>query len=160
MEQSGFGRAVGFVLAWLFAIVMGMCLYAVLISDFMEPGRAMSEQAQLTVRICGIAGASAGLLAWWFQSFAAHRGFAMRFIYGLVIFLLVFASLGGLLEVGSNFMLNPGPHDFSPAGLYWASLGGFYTFALFLMGSYNMALLGVLLAPGIILAFVGPREIP
>lgn len=160
MEQSGFGRAVGFVLACLFAIVMGLCLFAVLVSVYMESGRAMSGQEQLTVRICGIAGASAGLLAWWFQSFAAHRGFAMRLIYGLVIFLLVFASLGGLLAVGSNFMLNPGPHDFSPSGLYWASLGGFYTFALFLLGSFNAGLLVVLLAPGIILAFVGPREIP
>ena len=160
MEQSGFGRAVGFVLAWLFAIVMGLCIFAVLIPDHMEPGRAISEQALLKFRIYGIAGGSAGLFAWWLQSFAAHRGFAIRFIYGLVIFLLVFASLGGLLEVGSNYLLNPGPHDFSPSGLYWASLGGFYTFAVFLLAPFKPGLLGVLLAPGVILAFVGPREIP
>ena len=160
MEQSGFDRAVGFVLAGLFAMVMGMCLIAVLVADYMEPGRVMSEQARLTLRICGISGASAGLLAWWLQSFAAHRAFAVRFFYGLVIFLLVFSALGGLLEVVSNYMLNPGPHDFSLSGLYWASLGGFYTFALFLLGSSNPGLLGVLLAPGFILAFVGPREIP
>ena len=160
MEQSGFGRAVGFVLAVLFAIVMGMCLIAVLVADYMEPGRIMSEQARLTLRICGISGAGAGLLAWWLQNFAAHRAFAVRFFYGLVIFLLVFSAIGGLLEVGSNFMFNPGPHDFSLSGLYWASLGGFYTFALFLLGSSNPGLLGVLLAPGVILAVVGPREIP
>lgn len=160
MEKSGFGRAVGFVLALLFAAVMGLCLIAVLVADYMEPGRVMSEQARVTLRICGIAGAAAGLLTWWLQRFAAHRAFMIRFFYGLVIFTLVFCALGGLLEVTSNFALNPGPHDYSPSGLYWASLGGFYTFALFLLGSVNPGLLVVLLAPGIILALVGPREIP
>ncbi len=77
-----------------------------------------------------------------------------------MIFLLVFCAFGGLLEVISNFMLNPGPHDYSPSGLYWSSLGGFYTFALFLSVSFNAGLLVVLLAPGIILALVGPRETP
>lgn len=160
MEQSGFNSAVGFILAILFSAVMGMCLIAVLVAEYMEPGRVMSEQARITLRICGIAGAAAALLAWWLQSFAAHRGFAVRFIYGLVIFILVFSALGGLLETITNFTTNPGPHDYSPTGLYWASLGGFYTFALFLIGSFDLGLIAVLLAPGIILASVGPREIP
>ncbi len=158
MEQSGLDRAVGIVLALLFSAVMGLCLVAVLVADYMEPGRVVNEQARITLRICGIAGATTGLLTWWLQSFAAHRAFFIRFFYALVIFLLVFCALGGLLEVISNFMLNPGPHDYSPSGLYWASLGGFYTFALFLLGYPE--LLGVLLAPGIILALVGPREVP
>ncbi len=64
MEQSGFGRVVGFVLAGLFAAVMGLCLIAVLVADYMEPGRIVNEQARVTLRICGIAGASAGLFAW------------------------------------------------------------------------------------------------
>lgn len=160
MEQSGFGRAVGLVLAILFAAAMGLCLIAVLVADYMEPGRIMSEQARSTLRICGIAGASAGLIAWWLQRFAAQRGFAVRFFYGLVIFLLVFSALGGLLEVANNFAFNPGQHDYSPSGLYWSSVGGFYTFTLFLVGSFNLGLLGVLLAPGLILALVGPREFP
>ena len=160
MEQSGFDRMVGIVLAVLFSAVMGLCLIAVLVADYMEPGRIVNEQARVTLRICGIAGASAGLFAWWLQGFAAHRAFLIRFFYGLVIFLLVFCAFGGLLEVISNFMLNPGPHDYSPSGLYWSSLGGFYTFALFLSVSFNAGLLVVLLAPGIILALVGPRETP
>lgn len=160
MEESGFGRAVGFILAVLFAAVMGACLIAVLVAEYMEPGRIMNEQARNTLRICGIAGTVAGLAAWWLQGFAAHRGFAVRFFYGLIIFLLVFCALGGFLEVGSNFILNPGPHDYSLSGLYWASLGGFYTFAFFLVSSFNPGLLAVLLAPGIFLALVGPREIP
>ncbi len=160
MEQSGFGRVVGFVLAGLFAAVMGLCLVAVLVADYMEPGRIVNEQARVTLRICGIAGASAGLIAWWLQGFAAHRAFIVRFFYAMVLFLLVFCAIGGLLEVISNFMLNPGPHDYSPSGLYWSSLGGFYTFALFLSVSFNPGLFVVLLAPGIILALVGPRESP
>lgn len=160
MEESGFGRAVGFILAVLFAVVMGACLIAVLVADYMEPGRIMSEQARVTLRICGIAGTIAGLATWWLQRFAAHRGFVVRFFYGLLIFLLVFLALGGFLEAGSNFFLNPGPHDYSPSGLYWASLGGFYTFAVLLLSSFNLGLLAVLLAPGIFLALVGPREIP
>lgn len=160
MEDSGFNRGVGFILALLFAAVMGACLIAVLIADYMEPGRIMSDQAKNTLRTCGIAGAVTGLIAWWLQSFAAHRGFAVRFIYALVLFLLVFCALGGLLETINNFVSNPGPHDYSPSGLYWSSVSGFYTFSFFLVSSFNLGLLGVLLAPGLILALVGPREIP
>lgn len=160
MEQSGFSRSVGLVLALLFAAVMGMCLIAVLITDYMEPGRVMSEQARFTLRICGIAGALAALIAWWLQRFAAHRGFVVRLVYGLVIFLLVFTAIGGFLETINAYAFNPGPHDYSPSGLYWASLGAFYTFTFFLLSSFNPALLGVLLVPGPILALVGPREIP
>ena len=160
MEQSGLNRAVGFFLALLFAAVMGMSLIAVLVAEYMEPGRVMSDQARLTLRICGIAGAAAGLLTWWLQRFAAHRGFAVRFFYALFIFLLAFGALGGLLGVISNFMFNPSTNDFSPTGLYWSSVGGFYTFVLFLLGSFNAGLLVVLLSAGIILALVGPREVP
>lgn len=160
MEQSGFDRSVGLVLALLFSAVMGACLIAVLITEYMDPFQVMNEQARLTLRICGISAAIAGLLSWWLQSFAAHRRFIVRFFYGLVIYILIFCALGGLLEVVSNFMFNPGPHDYSLTGLYWASLSSFYAFALFVLGSAKTGLLAVLLAPGLILALVGPREIP
>lgn len=160
MEQSGFNRAVGLLLALLFALVMGMCLIAVLVTEYTEPGRVMSDQSRVTLRICGIAGVSASLIAWWLQGFAAHRGFVVRLLYGLVVFLLVFTAIGGLLEVVNNYAFNPGAHDYSPSGLYWASLGAFYTFTFFLISSFNPGLLGVLLVPGPYLALVGPREIP
>ena len=44
MEQSGLDRAVGIVLALLFSAVMGLCLVAVLVADYMEPGRVVNEQ--------------------------------------------------------------------------------------------------------------------
>ena len=160
MEQSGFGRGVGFVLAILFSAVMGACIVAVLVTEYMEPGRVMSEQARQTLRICALSGALAGLLTWWLQKFASHRGFAVRFFYGLVAYILVFCALGGLLEAVSNFMLNPAQRDITLTGIYWASLGSFYTFALFVLGSAKPGLLAVLLAPGLILATVGPRTIP
>lgn len=160
MEQSGFDRGVGFVLAILFSAVMGACVVAVIIPEYMEPGRIMSEQARQTLRICALSGALAALLTWWLQKFASHRRFPVRFFYGLVIYLLVFCALGGLLEAGSNYMLNPAQRDVSLTGIYWASLGSFYTFALFVLGSVKPGLLAVLLAPGFILALVGPRTIP
>lgn len=160
MEQSGFSRGVGFILALLFSAVMGACLIAVLVTDYAEPGRIMSDQARSTLKICGIAGAVAGLVSWWMQGFAAHRGFIVRALYGLVIFLLVFCAVGGLLEVLNAYAFNPGQHDFSPSGFYWASVGSFYTFTIFIVGSFNIGLMGVLLAPALILAIVGPREIP
>lgn len=160
MEDSGFGRAVGLVLAVLFAAVMGICLIAVLLSEYSEPGRVMSDQARSTLRTCGIAGAGAGLIAWWLQKFAAHRGLVVRALYGFAIFLLVFCALGALIEVFNNYAFNPGQHDYSPTGLYWASVGAFYTFTIFVVGSFNLGLLGVMIAPAIILALVGPREIP
>jgi len=160
MEQSGFYRAVGFVLAILFSLVMGACIVAVIIPEYMDPFRVMSEQARQTLRICAISAALAGLLAWWLQNFASHRRFPVRFMYGLVAYLLIFCALGGLLEAGSNYMLNPAQQDISLTGIYWASLGSFYTFALFVLGSVKPGLLAVLLAPGFILAMVGPRTIP
>ena len=54
MDNSGFGRGVGFVLALLFAAVMGLCLIGVLVAEYMEPGRIVNEQARVTLRICGI----------------------------------------------------------------------------------------------------------
>lgn len=160
MEQSGLSRAVGFVLAILFAAVMGLCLIAVLSSEYTEPGRVLSDQARNTLRTVGIAGAGAGLISWWLQRFAAHRGFLIRAIYGFVIFLLVFCAVGALLEVINNYALNPGQRDFSPSGLYWSSVGAFYTFAIFVLGSFRLGLIGVMIAPALILALVGPREIP
>ncbi len=160
MEQSGFGRGVGFVLAILFSAVMGACIVAVLVTEYMEPGRVMSEQARQTLRICALSGALAGLLTWWLQKFASHRSFTVRLLYGLVAYLLVFCALGGLLEAVSNFMLNPAQRDITLTGIYWASLGSFYTFALFVLGSAKPGFLAVLMAPGLILAMVGPRTIP
>lgn len=160
MEQSGFDRAVGLVLAILFSAVMGACLVAVIVTDYVDPFRVMSEQARQTLRIFAISGALAGLLAWWLQGFAAHRGLIVRFVYGLIAYLLVFCALGGLLGAVSNFMFNPVQQDFSLTGIYWASLGSFYTFALSVLSSAKPELLAVLLAPGFILALVGPRTIP
>ena len=160
MEDSGFNSAVGIILALLFSAVMGICLYAVLLTDYSEPGRVMSGQARATLKICGMADACAGLITWWLQKFAAYRSFAIRALFAFVIFLLVFCALGALFEVINNFVLNPGQQDFSPSGLYWASLGAFYTFTIFVLGSFNLGLLGVILAPAIILPLVGPREIP
>lgn len=158
MEKTLLDRAVGLVLALLFAAVMGLCVAAVLIADYVQPGQIMSQQARQTLTLCGIAGAIAGLASWWLQGFAAQRGLIVRFFYGLGIFMLVFAGTGGILEIVRNFMANPGPTDFSLGGVYWASLSGFYSFALFLVVPLRIALVGVLLAAGIILALAGPRE--
>ncbi|MCG8560613.1 MAG: hypothetical protein MI824_12495 [Hyphomicrobiales bacterium] len=156
MERGVLAGIVGFILAVLFAGTMGLSVTAVLVADYMQPGRVMGEQARQTLILCAGAGFFAALLAWWMQRFAASRGLLIRFVYGLLIFTLIFLAIGGVFEVGRNYVTNQGPHDYSPAGLYWASLGGFYTFALFLVVPLRLALISLLLAAGLFLALVGP----
>lgn len=160
MGKSGISAVVEVVLALLFAGVMGVSSAAVLVTDYMHPGRIMSDQARTTLILCAAAGFLAALFAWWLQSFASERGFVIRFIYALITYTLSFGAIGGLLVVVSNFIFNPAHQDFSLAGLYGASVGGFYTFVLFIGVPLRASLAGILLAAGLIMAIVGPRQTP
>ena len=155
MERGVLAGIVGFILAVLFAGTMGLSMAAVVVADYMQPGRVMGEHVRNTLIICAGAGFFAALLAWWMQRFAASRGLLIRFVYGLLIFTLIFLAIGGVFEVARNYVINQGPHDYSPAGLYFASLGGFYTFAVFVL-QLQLALIGLLLAAGLFLALMGP----
>ena len=159
MEESGFYTTVGFILAVLFAAVMGLCVFAVLYTDFATSGGIVNDRERTTLRIVAIAGAAAGLLAWWMLKFAAHRSFMIRLIYGVLIYSVIFAALGGLFEFAHGWWTSPGGLDFSPSGLYFSSLGAFYTFAISLLGDSILAIIGLLFAAGVILASVGPKKI-
>ncbi|MGD9868427.1 MAG: hypothetical protein AB7U38_10565 [Hyphomicrobiales bacterium] len=158
MKGDTLNTAVGVVLAILFAGVIGVSIAAVLLADYMAPGRIMSEHVRQSLQLTAVAGVIAGLASWALQIFAARRGFAIRFLYGLVVFALLFCALGGMLDVLRNYLASPNTTDVSLGGLYWTSLGGFYNFVFFLLSSLNVAILGLLLAAGLILAVVGPRE--
>jgi hypothetical protein len=160
MANLGISAVIGFILALLFASVMGISSAAVLITDYMHPGRIMSDQARTTLILCAVAGFLAALFAWWLQSFASERGFVIRFLYALITYTLSFGAIGGLLVVASNFILNPAHQDFGLSGLYGASVGGFYTFMLFIGVPLRIGLAGLLLAAGLIIAIVGPRHVP
>lgn len=159
MEESGFHRLVGGFLAIMFAIVMGLCAFAVLYTDFTELGGVLNDRERVTLRIVALAGASAGLVAWGLQNFAAHRSFAVRLVYGVAIYVLVFCAFGGLFELISGIASGPGTVDWSPSGLYFLSLSAFYGFTISLLGESILALIGLMLAAGVILAAVGPRTI-
>lgn len=157
--SAGVGsRSVGFILALLFAVVMGASSAAILLTDYMHPGVVMNDQARRTLTICGIAGFVAALLAWWLQSFASERGTVIRFLYALLAYALCFFAIGGLLEIASNFILSPENQDFSLAGLYSASVGSFYNFALSFLIDFKPAFAGLLLAAALIIGIVGPRS--
>lgn len=158
MDNALLSRLVGLILAVLFATVFGVSIAAVLISDFMQPDKLISESARQTLAVCGIAGFLASLAAWWLQRYAVGRGFVVRFFYALGIFVLLLGGFGGLLEVLRKIVTAPGGIDWSPGGLYWSSLGGFYTFALFLLVPLRPAMFGLWLAAGLIIATVGPRR--
>ena len=96
MEKLTFGNVVGFVLAVLFALVIGVSMWALLAGDYMNS--FMNEQTRHTLRIVGFAGALAALVTWWVQSFAAKRGFIVRFMFAFFIFVVAFCSFGGLLR--------------------------------------------------------------
>ena len=69
LERGALATFVGFVLGLSFAVTMGLSMTAILVSDYMQPGRIMADQARQTLILCGIAGFLAAVLAWWMQRF-------------------------------------------------------------------------------------------
>ena len=156
MQKVTFGNVVGFVLAILFALVIGVSMWALLLGDYMNT--FMNEQTRHTLRIVGFAGALAALVTWWVQSFAAKRGFVVRTLFALFIFVVAFCSFGGLLRFIYIHATYPNQQDWSLMGMYLASLNDFYTFLLDMFLPPRPAYAALSLAAAIYVAWFGPRE--
>ena len=156
MEKVTGAKVVGFVLAILFALVIGISMWALLIGDYMNS--VMNAQAQQSLRIVGFAGALSAVATWWVQGFAAKRGFVVRFLFALFIFVVAFCSFGGLLRVIYSHVTYPSQQDWSLSGLYWASQSDLVSFVIFMLVPPRPAYAGLLLAASIYVALFGPRE--
>jgi len=157
VQKLTLDSVVGFILVAAFAIVMFVCTKALLVGDYMQPGSVMNEQTRHTLQIVGYAGGLAALAAWWVQQFAAGRGFLIRFLFGLFIFVLAFCSFGGFLRIIYSHVAYPNQQDWSLSGLYWTSLSDFYSFVLFMLVPPRVAYAALLIAAGLYLALFGPR---
>jgi len=157
MDKLTINNVVGFVLALAFAVVMAICMKAVLVGDYMQPNSVMNEQTQHTLQIVGYAGGLAALVAWWVQQFASGRGFVVRFLFALFVFIVAFCSFGGLLRILYLTFTYPNQLDWSLSGLYWTSLSDFYSFVLFMLVPPRPAYAGLMLAAALYLALFGPR---
>jgi fluoride ion exporter CrcB/FEX len=144
------------VLAILFALVIGISMWALLIGDYMNS--VMNAQAQQSLRIVGFAGALSALATWWVQGFAAKRGFVVRVMFALFIFVVAFCSFGGLLRVIYSHISYPNQQDWSLSGLYWASQSDLVSFVLFMLVPPRPAYAALILAASIYVALFGPRE--
>ena len=147
MDQTTFGNVVGFVLAILFALVVGVSMLALLVGEYMNT--FMNEQTRHTVRIVGFAGALAALVTWWVQNFAAQRGFLVRFMFAFFVFVVAFCSFGGLLRFIYIHALT---------GMYLASLNDFYTFILDMFLPPRPSYAALTVAAAIYIAWFGPRQ--
>ena len=156
MEKVTFGNVVGFVLALLFALVIGVSMWALLLGDYVNT--FMNEQTRHTLRIVGFAGALAALVTWWVQNFAAKRGFVVRLLFAIFIFVVAFCSFGGLLRFIYIHATYPNQQDWSLMGMYLASLNDFYTFLLDMFLPPRPAYAALTLAGAIYVAWFGPRE--
>ena len=156
MEKVTFGNVVGFVLALLFALVIGVSMWALLLGDYVNT--FMNEQTRHTLRIVGFAGALAALVTWWVQNFAAKRGFVVRLLFAIFIFVVAFCSFGGLLRFIYIHATYPNQQDWSLMGMYLASLNDFYTFLLDMFLPPRPAYAALTLAAAIYVAWFGPRE--
>lgn len=156
MEKVTFDNVVGFVLAIFFALVIGISMWALLIGDYMNT--VMNEQTRHTLRIVGFAGALAALVTWWVQNFAAKRGFVVRFLFALFIFVVAFCSFGGLLRFIYIHATYPNQQDWSLSGMYLASLNDFYTFLLDMLLPPRPAYAALAVVAAIYVAWFGPRE--
>ena len=156
MDKLSFGNVVGFVLALAFALVIGVSMWALLLGDYVNS--FMNEQTRHTLRIVGFAGALAALVTWWVQSFAAKRGFVVRTLFALFIFVVAFCSFGGLLKFVYIHATYPNQQDWSLTGMYLASLNDFYTFLLDMFLPPRPAYAALSLAAAIYVAWFGPRE--
>jgi len=156
MEQVTFTKVVGFVLAAAFAIAIGVSMWALMIGDFMNT--VMNAQSQHTVRIVGFAGMLAALVTWWCQRFAARRGFVVRTVFALFIFIVAFCSFGGLLRFVYIHATYPSQQDWSLTGIYLASLNDFYTFLLDMLIPPRPAYAALAVGAAVYVAVFGPRE--
>jgi hypothetical protein len=156
MDKVTFGNVVGFVLAVLCAVVIGVSMWALLLGDYVNT--FMNEQTRHTLRIVGFAGALTALVTWWVQSFAAKRGFVVRTLFALFIFVVAFCSFGGLLRFIYIHATYPNQQDWSLMGMYLASLNDFYTFLLDMFLPPRPAYAALTLAAAIYVAWFGPRE--
>lgn len=156
MEKVTFTKVVGFVLAAAFAIVIGVSMWALIIGDYMNT--VMTPHTQNTVRIVGFAGLLAALVTWWCQRFAAKRGFLVRTLFALFIFIVAFCSFGGLLSFIYSHVTYPSQQDWSLSGMYMASLNDFYTFLLDMLIPPRPAYAALAVAAAIYVAIFGPRE--
>ncbi len=155
MEKLTFSKVVGFILAAAFAIVIGICTWALMVGDSMNT--VMTEQTQHTVRIVGFAGLLAACVTWWCQRFVAHRGFVMRTLFALFIFLVAFCSFGGLLRFIYIRITYMSQQDWSPSGLYFASINDFYTFLVEML-TMGFGFAGLAIAAAVFVALFGTRE--
>jgi len=156
MEKVTFDDVVGFVLAVLFALVIGVSMWALLLGDYMNT--VMNEQTRHTLRIVGFAGALAAVVTWWVQSFAAKRGFIIRFLFAFFIFVVAFCSFGGLLRFIYIHVTYPSQQDWSLTGMYFASLNDFYTFLLDMLLPPRPAYAGLTTVAALFVAWFGPHE--
>lgn len=156
MEQVTFTKVVGFILAAAFGIAIGVSMWALMIGDYMNT--VMNQQTQHTVRIVGFAGLLAALVTWWCQRFAARRGFLVRFLFALFIFIVAFCSFGGLMRFVYIHFTYPSQQDWSLSGLYLASLNDFYTFLLDMLIPPRPAYAALAVAAAAYVAIFGPRE--
>jgi len=156
MEGLTFSKVVGFILAAAFALVVGVSMWALLIGEYMN--NVMNPQAQTTLRIVGFAGALAALVTWWVQQFAARRGFIVRFLFALFIFVVAFCSFGGLLRIIYSHVTYPSQQDWSLSGLYWASQSDLISFVIFMLVPPRPAYAALLVVAAIYIAIFGPRE--
>jgi hypothetical protein len=156
MDKVTFSNVVGFVLAILFALVIGVSMWALLLGEYMNT--FMNEQTRHTLRIVGFAGALSALTAWWVQSFAAKRGFIVRFLFAFFIFVVAFCSFGGLLRFIYVHATYPSRQDWSLTGVYLASVNDFYTFLLDMFLPPRPAYAALTVAAAIYIAWFGPRE--
>ncbi len=156
MEQVTFTKVVGFLLAAAFAIVIGVSMWALMVGDFTNT--VMNPQTQHTMRIVGFAGMLAAAVVWWCQRFTARRGFIVRTVFALFIFVVAFTSFGALLRFGYIHVTDPGRQDWSLSGLYFASINDFYTVLLDMMIPPRPSYAALILAAAIYVAVFGPRE--
>jgi len=156
MEQLTFTKVVGFVLAASFAIVIGVCMWALMVGDYMHT--VMTPQTQHTVRIVGFAGMLAALVTWWCQRFTARRGFLVRTLFALFIFVVAFCSFGGLLRFIYIHATYPSQQDWSLTGMYFASINDLYAFLLDMLIPPRPGYLGLAVAAAIYVSLFGPRE--
>jgi hypothetical protein len=156
MDKVTFGNVVGFILAICLAVAIGVSMWALLLGDYVNS--FMNEQTRHTLRIVGFAGALAALVTWWVQSFAAKRGFVVRMLFALFIFVVAFCSFGGLLRFIYIHATYPNQQDWSLTGMYLASLNDFYTFLLDMLLPPRPAYAALAVAAAIYIALFGPRE--
>lgn len=156
-KRTLFRRAIQLALVFAFALLFAASISAILYSDYLRIGEVVELQERRTIRLCAYAGAISILICWALLSLVKSEGFISKLIYCVFMLFITYGGVGGVLVIVQNKLVY-GTFDAQSLyqGYFWASLSGFYSFAIYLFSAAKLSLFILFLTAAFYLVLLAP----